>query len=103
MSDKLKDNLSENSSWMRVLYTIMFVIVFNIVEIIIAAVVVFQLLVLLFTGKKNQRLVGFGSLLSQYAYRVLQYMTFNTDEKPFPFADWESEDHLIEIEKQPGS
>jgi hypothetical protein len=103
MSDKVTDNLKENSSWMRVLYTILFVIVFNIVEIIIAAVVVFQLLVLLFTGQKNPRLVRFGSLLSQYAYRVLQYMTLNTDEKPFPFADWESEDHLNEIEQLPGS
>jgi hypothetical protein len=30
-------------------------------------------------------------------------MTLNTDEKPFPFADWESEDHLNEIEQLPGS
>ena len=96
MNDKVKDNLKENSSWMRVLYTLIFVIIFNIVEMVVAAVVVFQLLVLLFTGKENQRLVGFGNLLSQYAYRILQYMTFNTDVKPFPFDDWESEDHLIE-------
>ena len=94
MSNKVKENLKENTSWMRILYTIIFVIIFNIVEMVVAAVVVFQLLVLLFTGEENQRLVRFGSLLSQYAYRVLQYMTFNTDEKPFPFTDWESEDHL---------
>ena len=54
-----------------------------------------QVLVLLFTGEKNQRLLRFGSMLGLYAYRMLQFLTFNSDEKPFPFADWDSEDELV--------
>ena len=92
MNDNVKESLKDNSTWMRVLYMAIFVIVFNIVELLIAAIVVFQVLVLLFTGEKNRRLLGFGSTLSLYAYRILQFMTFNSEEKPFPFADWDSED-----------
>ncbi len=75
---------------MRILYMAIFVFIFNIVEFLIAVLVIFQLLVLLFTGQKNMRLVGFGAMLSQYAYRMLQYLTFNSDDKPFPFADWDN-------------
>jgi hypothetical protein len=96
MNDNVKENLKDNSSWMRILYTLLFVIIFNLVEILIAAVVIFQLIVLLVTGNKNERLVGFGATLAQYAYRIIQYLTFNTDDRPFPFADWESEVHLVE-------
>lgn len=98
MDDNIKQSLKDNSTWMRILYMAIFVIIFNLVEILIAALVVFQLLVLLFTGEKNMRLVGFGGMLSQYAYRMLQFLTFNSEDKPFPFADWD--DVALETDNQ---
>ena len=92
MNDNMKENLKDNSTWMRVLYMAIFVIIFNIVEILIAALVIFQVLVLLFTADKNRRLLRLGSSLSLYAYKILQFLTFNTEEKPFPFADWDNDD-----------
>ncbi len=89
MNDNIKDSLKDNSTWMRVLYMAIFVIIFNIVEFLIAALVIFQILVLLFTGEKNRRLLGLGGMLSNYAYRMLRYLTFNSEDKPFPFADWD--------------
>ncbi len=98
MNDNIKDSLKDNSTWMRILYMAIFVFIFNIVELLIAVLVIFQLLVLLFTGEKNIRLVDFGGLLSQYAYRMLQFLTFNSEDKPFPFADWD--DVALETGKQ---
>ena len=94
MKDQIKESLQDNSTWMRVLYMVIFVIIFNIVELLIAALVIFQLLVLLFTGDKNQRLLGFGAMLSQYAFKILRFLTFNSEEKPFPFSDWENDSGL---------
>ena len=94
MKDQIKESLQDNSTWMRVLYMAIFVIIFNIVELLIAALVIFQLLVLLFTGDKNQRLLGFGVMLSQYAFKILRFLTFNSEEKPFPFSDWENDTGL---------
>lgn len=91
MKDQIKESLQDNSTWMRILYMAIFVIIFNIVELLIAALVIFQLLVLLFTGSKNQQLLGFGAALSRYAFKILRYLTFNSEDKPFPFADWESD------------
>ena len=96
MNDNMKETLKDNSTWMRVLYMAIFVIIFNLVEVLIAALVIFQVLVLLFTGEKNRRLLRFGSTLSLYAYRILQFMTFNSEEKPFPFSDWDNDDQADE-------
>ncbi|MCK5360790.1 MAG: DUF4389 domain-containing protein [Gammaproteobacteria bacterium] len=96
MNDNIKENLKDNSTWMRVLYMAIFVIIFNLVEILIAALVVFQILVLLFTGEKNRRLLSFGSTLGNYVYRILQFLTFNSEEKPFPFSDWDDDEQADE-------
>lgn len=96
MNDNIKDSLKDNSTWMRILYMAIFVFIFNIVELLIAALVIFQLLVLLITGDKNDRLVSFGGKLGRYAYTMLQFLTFNSEDKPFPFADWD--DSALETE-----
>lgn len=98
MNENIKESLKNNSTWLRILYMAIFVFIFNIVEFLIAALVIFQLLVLLFTGEKNIRLVSFGDMLSQYVYRILQYLTFNSEDRPFPFADWD--DVALETGKQ---
>jgi len=36
-------------------------------------------------GEINQRLLDFSEILTLYTYQVIEYITFNTDEKPFPF------------------
>lgn len=96
MNDDIKENLKDNSTWMRVLYMAIFVIIFNLVEILIAALVVFQILVLLFTGEKNKRLLRFGSTLGKYVYSILQFLTFNSEDKPFPFSDWDDDEQADE-------
>ncbi|NOY16737.1 MAG: DUF4389 domain-containing protein [Gammaproteobacteria bacterium] len=98
MNDYIKKSLKDNSTWMRILYMAIFVFIFNIVELLIATLVIFQILLLLFTGEKNMRLVSFGGILGQYTYRMLQYLTFNSEDKPFPFADWD--DVALETGKQ---
>jgi hypothetical protein len=43
----------------------------------------------LFTGKPNERLKDTGLSLAQYVYQVIEYLTFNTEVRPFPFdAEW---------------
>jgi len=91
MNDTIKDNLKAGSTWSRILYMIIFVVIFNVVEILIALLVTFQVLVLLFTGRTNERVVDFGAQLGRYLLRIVRYLTFNSESLPFPFADWDSE------------
>ncbi len=94
MDDPVKENLKDRSTWMRLLYMLIFIIIFNIGELLVGALVIFQVLVKLFTVETTQRLRDFGQQLSQYLYRILQFLTFNSEDKPFPFDDWERGDRL---------
>ena len=33
-----------------------------------------------------------GKNLSAYVYQIFQFQTFNSETRPFPFADWPDED-----------
>jgi len=57
-------------------------------EVVLTLLVVFQFLVTLFTGKANEPLLKLGTNLSTYFYQIIQFQTFNTEEKPFPFSPW---------------
>jgi hypothetical protein len=54
------------------------------------AVVVIQFGFVLITGDRNQKLLDFGASLSKFIYQILQFVTFNSEDKPFPFSDWPS-------------
>ena len=45
----------------------------------------------LFTGKVNPELRGVGQSLANYIYENIRYLTYNTDDRPFPFGNpWPS-------------
>ena len=83
------------SSWQRILFTVMFWIIFYVSQLVIAAVVIAQCLFLLIGGKPNQRLLAFGENLSRYMHDVLKFLTFNTEQRPFPFSDFPKSDIII--------
>ena len=83
----IKHNLQAKSIWMRFLYMVLFAIFFGVTELVLTVVVIFQFLVS-FTGKTNDNLRIFGHSLAQYLYDVIRFLTYNTDDLPFPFGDW---------------
>ncbi len=84
----LRTNLTNRGTWMRALFMVLFAIFFNIAELLVGVIVVFQFIHLLVTGRSNPRLVELGQSLGQYILEILRYLTFNTEDRPFPFADW---------------
>lgn len=88
MNDDVKENIRETKTWLRALYMLLFAIIYAVTEVILTAVVVFQFLLVLFTGKTNPRLLKFGQSLSTFIYQILQYLTFNTESQPYPYGEW---------------
>lgn len=88
MSDEYKENIKDHGTWMRGLNIILFAIIYSVTEIVIALVVVFQFLSVLLTHKTNDKLLSLGMNLSTYIFQILSYVTFNTNERPFPFSDF---------------
>jgi len=88
MEDEIRQNLRNRTTWWRALYMLLFTVIYGIAEVVIATVVLFQLLSVLFTGCTNERLLTLGQNLSTYVYQILLFLTFNSDERPYPFGDW---------------
>lgn len=90
MADEIKQNLTEQSTWVRAFYMLIFFVIYSLAEIVLAAVIIFQFLSRLFTLKLNMKLLIFGADLSKFAYDILMFLTYNSDTKPFPFSEWKS-------------
>lgn len=88
MSDEIKENLKQQSTWLRGLYMLMFALFYSIAEFVLFAVVFVQFLLVLFTGKTNPRLSNLGQAIATYIYQIIQYLTFNSDYQSYPFGEW---------------
>ncbi|MCG8413260.1 MAG: DUF4389 domain-containing protein [Pseudomonadales bacterium] len=87
--DDLVDNLREPSTWIRVLFMLVFGLVLYLIIVPITLVLALgQALFSIVTGDENDNLRKFGAAMSLYVHQVLRFLTFNSDEKPFPFSDF---------------
>ena len=93
MSGDIREHVTRRSIWLRLLFMIVLSVAFNLAEFITFAVVAFQFLASLFTGQPNDRLTRFGRNLAHYLQQITVYLTFTTEEKPFPFTPWPDEPH----------
>ena len=85
----LAKNLKSKSIWMRLLFMLIITFLYSVSRIVVGAVVAVQFFWVLFTGETNQKLKVFGKSLSTYTNQIILYLTFNTEERPFPFdIDW---------------
>jgi len=93
MRGDIKENVTRRSIWLRLCFMIILSMAFAVAEIIISAVVAFQFLSSLFMGQTNDLLTGFGRNLARYLQQVAVYLTFASEEIPFPFMPWPDEPH----------
>ena len=88
MKEAFKSSITNGETWMRLVYMFLFAIVLNLAELVVAFIVVVQFVTKLFTGKVNQQLAEFGDGLASYFRQTIAFLTFHTEDKPFPFAPW---------------
>lgn len=81
---------------MRILFVVLFWMIFYVSQLIIAAVAIGQCGFVLFTNKPNHYLMQLGDSLSKYVAEILRFVTFNTDQRPFPFAEFPRSDLVVE-------
>jgi len=92
MSEGIKENLKQQSTWIRGLYMVLFAVFYAVAEVVLFATVIFQFLLKLFTGETNARLQKLGHSLAIYIYQIIQYLTFNSDYQVYPFGAWPKND-----------
>jgi hypothetical protein len=91
------DKNSETFS--RVFYTILFGVIGWITVWVFCCVVLIQFGFLLITGKVNNNLKEFNKEIGLFLFDMIKYLSFQTNEKPFPFRDWPYDESEKKAEK----
>jgi len=89
-NEELKSNLLSSRHWLRLVFMLLFAALLQIAGIVMWVLVILQFLFSLISGQDNRNLRELGSSLSRYIYQTLKFLTYNSEEKPFPFSDWPS-------------
>ena len=71
---------------MRALFMIIFFIAARFVAVLVAFIGLFQFICTLITRKPNDNVKEFGKDLSVYAAEIIEFLSYNTDRKPWPFS-----------------
>ncbi len=88
MQEQINENLKKLSTWNRIFFMLVFAVILGLVRMLLWAVILLQVASALLTGSTNLNILNFGRSLSAYIYHILIFLTFNSDELPFPFSDW---------------
>lgn len=96
MNDEITETYKDRSVWLRGLYMLVFMFFLGVAKFVTLVVVVFQFLTVLFSAETNKKLLRFGQSLSTYHYQVMMYLTYNSEERPFPIGDWPEQNKALE-------
>jgi hypothetical protein len=90
-SSPLEQNIRSRSTWLRLLFMLIYYVLISLASIVGTFVVVVGFFWVLFTGEVNHQLRQVGQGIAGYIYEIVRYLTYNTEDKPFPFGrDWPS-------------
>ena len=94
MTSELSIRMRSGQTWLRLaLMIIYFFIAYTVVRLLVGISMLFQFVHQLVKGSRAERLHDFTADLNAFSYSVLQYLTFNSDERPFPFCDWPAQNN----------
>lgn len=88
MQEQINENLKKTSTWKRIFFILIYSVIVGLVRVLLWAVILLQIASTLLTGAVNKNILDFGRKLSAYLYHILLFLTFNSDQLPFPFSDW---------------
>ena len=83
---KKPDITSETFS--RIFYTVLLFIIGWVSLWVFCFVVIIQFGFLLITGQVNTNLKGFNKEVGLFLFDIIKFLSFQTNQKPFPFRDW---------------
>ncbi|MCD4702564.1 MAG: DUF4389 domain-containing protein [Candidatus Aegiribacteria sp.] len=70
----------------RGLFMIIYFVVARFVSMLVTFIALFQFICTMINRKPNDNLKNFGKDLSIYAAEIIQFLSYNTDRKPWPFS-----------------
>jgi len=88
----IEENVKSGVTWKRGMFMVITCILASVALFAGSVIVVLGFLWVLFTGEVNQQIKEAGQSIASYIYNIARYLTFNSDEKPFPLGgNWPSD------------
>ena len=81
-------SLTNVDTWIRLAYMVLFALLVMVARLLVSIVVVVQFALVLIFGRDNENLRNLGQGLGKWVYQAIMFLTFNSNDKPFPFDDW---------------
>ncbi len=94
-------NLKNPETWVRLIYMLIFSLLLALVKTVVWVIAALQFFVVLFTGRDNPHLRDLGQGVAKWSLQATLFLSYNSEEKPFPFADWPEIETLSESEPDP--
>ena len=89
-------NSNNNGLWIRVVYMILFLMVFSISETIVILTTVVAFVFRLFGKPIPAGVMFIGRTFARFIQQVILFLTFNTEQRPFPFSPWPDDSQQLE-------
>jgi len=77
---------------LRVLFMLLMCVAFQVTAWVLVLVALAQLVSQLVAGEPMPRLKAFGKSAGRYLGQIAAFVSFDTEEAPFPFSDWPAAD-----------
>ena len=89
--DIIKENVKNVETWRRAVpMAVLFLGFYSLVQPILIAIMLVQFIAQLLFQKRLDNLYAFSSDLANFSRNLWLFLTYNSDQKIFPFADWTS-------------
>jgi len=76
--------------WVRGLFMILMIFAYHLSGTLLFVVATLQFATTLLNKVPNARLLSFGRSLGSYIQQIAYFLTFFSEDVPFPFSDWPS-------------
>lgn len=84
----LKEKILNPDHWVRlILMLLMYIVLLIIVKLVVLITLVIQWLMVLLSGAPHEGLKRMTKSMNHYTYQIMEYISFNSDTKPFPLSD----------------
>ena len=87
-SEEWKDNFLKQGKWLRLLFMVAFSFVYYVAMTVLWIIVFLQFLFVLFTDKRSEHVSKISIGFRNYMVQILDYLNYQTGDKPFPFSDF---------------
>lgn len=84
--EQVIENLSNRSNWVRLVYMLIYGLALHIAGIIMWLLCTVQFVITMIFGTDNENLRKMAASINNYIHEALAFVSYNSEEKPFPFA-----------------